>query len=327
LDAAVNAGCPKVIIFDVGGLIERNGEYIMNVCNQWSIVGASAPGEVVLASGPTGLLGLLRTNGNNWTIDHLTLAAGTTEHGLADSLNIGDGGDAAVGEGTGIVLNNTFIWGGDETVSCYPTASDDDPQSDILFWQNDTGVFTTSELCSAVNFIRTIFVHTHERAPKMLGGPFFHANNITANARVGNVQLDPCGGDQGVPESPWQVNVMYNIRANSNTVNSRNVEFIELQTRGCVDAQVYEFGNQVRDHISGWLDCTNHACAVGEFQSADWESSIVAGAYPTGYVPEVITANAAVLEAFSQQVADHVGSRPTNRLPYTQASVVDKMLG
>jgi len=333
LNEAFGAACPKVILFDVGGLIERNGQFTAAVCNQWSVVGASAPSEVTLASGPTNLTGLIETNGNNWTIDHLTVASGSTPTGQADSINIGDGRGSSSGEGHAILLNNTFIWGRDEIVQCFISATD--AQTEILLWQNimgvtldtpNTGAMTTSASCRQLNQIRNIYVHSHERIPFILSEPYFHANNIVANAKFRGPQLSPCLSSP--INNPWRGNWMYNFNAKSDN-SSANQRYLENPGGGvCTTMQIYETGNQVRENNGTLYDCSSHACSGNRdsFNPSVWQTSIISAAYPTGYVPEVITRNQAALEAFAIQIAAHAGSRPTNRLSYTQTRMVDEVL-
>ena len=66
LAAAASASCPKVILFGVAGLIHQNGDTIfMNRCSNWSMVGASAPGNVSVTGARDALIkaatGLLTT--------------------------------------------------------------------------------------------------------------------------------------------------------------------------------------------------------------------------------------------------------------------------
>jgi hypothetical protein len=58
----------------VSGLIYRHGRIRMSNCDNWSVVGSSAPGNATLTGTPENAL--FTTGGSNWTVGGLTLAAG-----------------------------------------------------------------------------------------------------------------------------------------------------------------------------------------------------------------------------------------------------------
>ena len=132
--ASGNGDCPKVILFGVSGLINRGGQVNID-CDNWSIVGASSPGQITL-TGATGAPNFATSRSNDFTIDHMTIAAGDTDiqsggQGNRDAISIGTGGAQS---GNGVFLNNNFIWGADETVQCYPPTGSE--STDVLYWQN-----------------------------------------------------------------------------------------------------------------------------------------------------------------------------------------------
>ena len=115
--AAAAASCPKVIVFDVAGVITQSGAVIMNNCDQWSVVGASAPGNVTLVGAGTESH-LFRSDGSHWTVDHMTFAA-VGGGGTGDSAFVGNYTTSP--DSHGIFLNNNMIWGTDEVLSCSST--------------------------------------------------------------------------------------------------------------------------------------------------------------------------------------------------------------
>ena len=120
LQTAAGAACPKVILFGTGGLYDSGGSSItMKRCDNWSIVGASAPGGVTITGSVNASI---EVRGSEWTIDHLTIAPGDEQ---ITAGNIGNRRAIQYSFGTdvpdekGILLNNDLIWGADETVTCY----------------------------------------------------------------------------------------------------------------------------------------------------------------------------------------------------------------
>ena len=342
LHAALTAGCPKVIIFNVGGLIARGGRTITTNCNQWSLVGASAPGQVVYGGTDSGPL--VNPRGNNWTIDHMIFAAGDESWFAGptsnrDSINLGNA-PTDVNQGHAILMNNTIIWGFDAGIDCYPNLSSPFRSwQRVLFWQNiigvglgighSGGVMTSNPSCADVNIIRTAYVHSNERAPNIRADGWFLSNNLHANINRDVAQISTCLQTGHPYDSPTRMMGIHSLVAKSNTSDSNQGYLENPGGSGCTPHQVYEEGIRVRETNGTVRNCANHSCSGGRdpFNSSVWQSSPITSIYPTGYVPETIPATQAGIEAFADQVLTYVGSRPLNRLPYIQARVIDEATG
>ena len=340
LHDAWQASCPKVILFDVGGLITRNGRTQTNNCNNWSVAGASAPGNIVFGGSDSGPL--LNARGNNWTIDNMIIAAGD-ELWLAgptsnrDSINLGNLATDA-NQGTAIMLNNTIIWGYDGTMDCYPNLSSPFRSwQDVLFWQNiigvglginySGGVMTSNPSCADVSVIRNAYVHSNERAPNIRADGWFVANNLHANINRRPVMMSVCLQTGHTKDNPTRLVAIHNVNVKSDTSFAVQRYLENAGGDGCTTIQVYEEGNRVRENNGTLYNCdSNHACSgnTNPFNAGIWESSPITALYPTGYVPETIPNTQAGIENFASQVLAYAGARPADRLAYVTTRIINE---
>ncbi len=323
LQEAMSAGCPKVILFDVAGLINREGQFGAANCDNWSIVGASAPGAGVTLTGATNSV-LVKTFGSDWTIDHLTIAAGDLSiqptGGLGNRDSIAIGGNKGP-HSNGILLNNNLIWGADETTTCYTPKGNE--QSDMLYWQNfmgiilgGSGLHIIQNTCTTNASIRNFYMNSQNRGPLVRGDGYFHANNVIANFAGRESNILPCQGAATPVDDPVRMQFIHNFHVKGpNGGSSVNIESPGVET--CTTFQLHETGNRKMLDDNTIVNCANNACVSG-LVAGNFVAEISA-VYPTGYVPEIIVNDAAGLLAFTNQVRTYSGARPTSRLAYITA--------
>lgn len=319
LEAATSAACPKVILFGVSGLIRMSGSINTARCDDWSIVGASAPGNVTVA-GSVG--GVVQVRGSNWTIDNLTIAAGDNsvtpgDVGNRDSIQWIDNNSPS---SNGILMNSNLIWGADETVQCYPQPGG--RTDDILFWQDiigkpvgGSGVHIIQDTCRFSNTIRTFYIHGRGRHPLVRGEGYFHANNFTANPGDETVQIRPCTGAYAAQPSTARYEVVNNFLVHGQNSNENREQVAVTSDTSCTNLQVYENGNQTMNDNNSIRNCSNHACAEG-ISSNEFASSPITAIWPTGYVPETVPSSQQGLVNFATLITSYAGQRPNDRLPY-----------
>lgn len=326
LVAALAASCPKVILFDVSGLINLSGNSGITTqrCDDWSLVGASAPSNITL----TGSVNtLLNGTGSNWTIDHMTLAAGDTDitagnTGNRDSLAFEQNTDG----GNVTILNNNLIWGADETTQCYMGGGDGTKNfNDVLHWQNiigypvgGSGVHIIQNTCRTNASIRNFYIHANGRMPLVRADGYFHANNFTANYGYNASQFTPCGGFYAPVDDPVRMQSVDNFYVRG--PNSGGREILYVKDASCTTFNLHEQNNRKMNADQTIVNCDNNACVEVVTGSVNFVSQISA-VYPTGYVPETIVNDAAGLLDFANQVTAFVGARPSSRLAYMTTTI------
>ena len=332
LAAAAAAACPKVILFDVSGTVEFSGNHITTRrCDHWSIVGASAPGQFTLISGDSipSFTGL----GNHWTVDNMTI---TTQDGggSSDSRDVVAFG-TNVEEENIIVMNNNFIWGGDEDVQCYPNAAVS--VSKILYWQNIIGLGWKTEgdgtnhrfahimngNCLQNASIRNLYIHAEGRAPFARPDGYYHANNMTFNSGIQNYVAQPCGGAAEFTET-FRQNIVNNFQLKG--PDSTGHVSMQFQGATCKSStkSVYESGNALQIASTQAIsNCTNHSC-TSKPSEISWADSPITYAQPDGHVPETFDPSSdAELTSFANNLLEYVGARPADRLPYIEGKITE----
>ena len=231
LSAAAAAPCPKVILMGVSGAITQGSSIVFNDCDHWSLVGASAPGNIAVTGGPDNALLVFR--GGDYTVDHMIIAngdstmPGTAGNGSGNRDAISYNGRNAAPASNGIVLNSAILWGPDEANQCYPGASS--KFTGVLWWQDIIGpgghdpngsnhslIHIIQDTCLNASTIRSFYAYNNGRMPLVRADGYFHANNFTADPGIQSVLVQPCGGyyDQST-------NVRMNIVNNLMAVGSR----------------------------------------------------------------------------------------------------------
>lgn len=321
-DAISSSVCPKVILFAVSGVIDLAGWNVGQtaVCDNWSIVGASAPGNVTI----TGASNVgFKPRGSYWTVDNLTITGGSTD----DAVAIAGTGDD---QGYGIILNSTFLWGEDETVSCYPPNGE--TQTNILYWQNIlTTVIGTSpgfqiiqNNCQFNASIRNLYLDGKARFPLVRGDGYFHSNNVHVNAINDFLRIQPCeGGIYGSPEPNTRMAVMDSLFVEGDSTGAAGQSgYIRIwDSTSCTNLTVYEDGNRAMASPGNIVqNCANHGCTSG-FASNEFAGSPISSIHPAGYVSENIGSSQQELVNFAAHVAKYAGARPADRLSYIQTKV------
>jgi hypothetical protein len=289
-EAWQSTNCPKVILFGVAGLITHSANTLQSGnCDQWSVVGASAPDNISI----TGASNVqLKASGSHWTVDHLTVTGGDGDDPFAIT------GDQE-NHSFGIALNNTFIWSRDEGYACYPPAGED--ATNMLLWQN---------------------LISRPYGPTQ-GALFHYVNNIHVNATQDWGRLEVCGSTSGPIANPIRMHFEENLYVQGPGSPSGN-GYIDSDGASCTTLQVYEVNTRAMTDANVIQDCSNHAC-TGGLSAGELFESPIAGVDPTGFVPETIGATQGEIVAFSLLVANHVGSRPNGRFAYTQARIDDAL--
>lgn len=332
--AVADANCPKVILFNVGGRIDltnlgtplRTGSNNQR-CDNWSMVGASAPGNVVVtgaAGGTYGLAAVLQTRGSYWTIDHMTFTGG----GSNDAINLGSNTGVDGNNTHGILMNSNLIWGADEIVQHYTDWGS--PQFNTLLWQNYIGQ-GVDDFAGSVIFqnsarnaggIRNFLNDGWARTPLTRADGTFWANNVMVNQGPnGTMRINPCTGSSPVQpfDQQFRVHVINNMWVSGAQGNITFPSDVPISHHGdsgsCTNPSWYEDGNLYMRNNNTIKDCSNHSCVENGGLKNSLTGSIIAATYPTGYVPEVIASSQQGMVAYATQLKDYVGSRPLDRLP------------
>jgi hypothetical protein len=339
--AAVQSGCPKVIIFDVAGHVDMGSTSVTHNntlagCDNASIVGASAPGQFALTGG--GDSAALEMGGGDITVDHLVV----TTHGRGsnpgsqsrDALSIGwlNGGKA-----NKLFINMAIIWGWDEDFQCYDQGINHLSTGTTL-WQSIIGLggfvdggeshqfaHMNQFTCLQSTHIRNVYIHSAGRTPFTRGDGLLHANNISFNPGVQGLVSQPCGSS-GSSVSNYRVNVINNFWLRGPDSTRAAAGMMDYQSATCKTGTVsiYENGNAVQTAVGQSIEnCTNHGCSWTNAGN-NWAGSPVSYATADGYVPETFnSSNDAELTTFTNNILANVGPRPTDRLSYIQTRVID----
>ena len=337
--AYTSTACPKVIIFDVGGFFDYRTSLSAPMragsnsprCNNWSIAGASAPGNVVIAGrdssvhGGYGLAAVLQTRGSNWTIDHMTFTGGGSNDAIDLGSNTGDSGDNT----NGILMNSNLIWGGDEIVQNNTDWSHS--QHNTLMWQNYigqgccgfSGMIILQNTARNHGGIRNYLNDGFGRAALMRGDGSLWANNLIVNVNSDGARLNPCTGSIANPiDNTVRMNVINNVYASGGqgdtSFPSQDIVTHAGDTGSCTNFSLFEDGNRWRRQSGSLENCANHGCVQSGGWSGDFVGSIISAVYPTGYVPETIANTQAGIEGFANQVFAFAGQRPNDRIPFIQ---------
>ena len=345
LSWALSQSSPKVILFDVAGHVDFgsvNGPYNCGTqqgCDNTSIVGASAPGQFAITGG--GDSSALRLGGSHLTVDHLIVTShgrdGITSSDSRDAINTGWQQN---GKTHKLYLNSAFIWGYDETFQCYDSTSDQ--QNAVQLWQTIVGLpglIDTGDvdhryaqmnhwMCLQSANIRSVYIHNDGRTPFTRGDGLLHANNISFNSGFQNLLSQPCGSNT---VTHYRISIINNLTLRGpDTTMATSKSVAELQSATCKTGTVaiYENGNAVQTAVGQAIaDCTSYNCITGENSSGNtMVGTADSYATATGFVPETFDASSdGEITAFANNILEHVGPRPADRLSYIQTRVVDQI--
>jgi len=107
LRAAVEASGPRLIVFEVGGVIDLGGNRLVISNDNITIAGQTAP-----SPGITLIRGNFTVYANDVVVSHITVQLGDEVEGFPDCVNVSDKGDK------NIVLNHVSVyWSKDENLS------------------------------------------------------------------------------------------------------------------------------------------------------------------------------------------------------------------
>ena len=329
-------------MFNVGGFFDytalgqplRTGD-TNQVCSNYSIVGASAPSNVVIAGRSTelhggyGLAAVLQLRYSNWTIDHVTLTGGGSNDGIDLGSNNGVDGTYS----NGILMNSNLIWGGDEIVQ--HNVDWNTPQHNVLLWQNYIGNGVDGHagailaLHSTRNWtaIRNLVNDHYERGPIASPDGLLWANNLDVNPTRAPIQINQCGpSTSSNADANTRMNFIHNVVAGGAQGDWNNGIITVLNAGNCSNFSFFETGNRWRLSTGTINNCDATNC-VDSNASSSVVSTLRTGTnasgniYPAGYVPETIPATQAGLTSFANQIATYIGARPTSRVPFIQTRI------
>ena len=318
-DAAMGASCPKVILFGVAGAITRDGAVVPNRCDNWSVIGSSAPGEVaLLEAGGSAALFNMKGSIDNWTIGHMLMAGGDKNGGpgSTDTFNmVGQRGPSS----NGIIYNMTLLWGNDGVLDCNPSGNS--PWSNITMWQNiigvplkgAAGVSLMHITCNFMSSIRNFYTHSAGRNPQSTGDGNYHSNNFIANPGYGAMTINLCGS--GNPPASTRIASVNMFMVRGNNSSDREIVSTLGQSTSCGRLTVYETGNAQMNQSQQISNCNNHNCTSG-FSGNELTSNPIAAIEPPGYVPETLVKTQQGLLDFATLITDHAGSHPLTRISY-----------
>lgn len=319
--AAVQADCPKVILFGIAGSIPNSANPLQVAnCDNWSIVGESAPGNITL-TGSNGQQ--FMTHGNHFTIGHMTITSGNNDDALLQ------GGMSQGTSTNGLVYNSTFLWAPQSSaVSCYTPVGQE--QTNITYWQDLLAVGTTAvglhelqNTCTNLDTIRTMYIDSQARVPLVRSDGYFHANNVHVNMQNDFSRVQPCdGGIYGSQPSRVQMEFVNNAYAEGPASNSAgNAGYIRLwDSTSCTTFSLWETGTVAMSNPGNIMrNCTNHGCTGG--LSGHLAASEITSVSPTGYVPETISNSQQGLTDFATLIGTYVGARPNDRFTYIQNKI------
>jgi len=344
--AAMESGCPKVIIFDVAGHVDMNtGELVhagtLAGCDNASVVGASAPGQFAITGGSSSAA--VAFGGGDVTMDHLVVTSSgrsnPTSSGSRDALSMGW---LQGGKSNKLFINMAIIWGYDEVFQCYDKTDGTENSNGTTLWQSIIGLgglidpggedhrfaHMNNFSCLQSTNIRNVYIHSDGRTPFTRGDGLLHANNVSFNSGFQNLLSQPCGSG-GVTWPHYRINVVNNFTLRGpDTTMSTGGSVAELQSATCKTGTVaiYENGNAVQTAVGQAIaNCTNYGCTTGENAAGNtMVGSPNSYTVAEGYVPETFNPSSdAELTAFTNNILAHVGPRPTDRLSYIQSRVID----
>ena len=319
--AAIAASCPKVILFGVAGIITSSGGSTITAnCDNWSIIGSSAPGNITLYGANGSNLIMV---GSNVTVGHLTVPSGSNDDGLSW------GGSPTGQHDNALLYNVSTMWAPvSSTINCYHINPGLDV-TNVLLWQNvlmaetgAVGLHLQNNTCQQTNSIRNIYMDSGARVPLIRTPDYFHANNVAINAVNDFARMQPCSGGILAPaENPWRSSWINNYYAegpaSAGAGNSGYIRHWTQDSLACTTAQVWEEGTAAMSNPGNNIqNCANHGCTGG--LGAIMQGSAISAIHPTGYVPEAIVNTQAGHAAFVAQIGAYAGSRPTDRFTYVQ---------
>ena len=279
LRAAIEAGCPKVILFGVSGLVNVGGvdNVWANNCDHWSLVGASAPGNITVTGAATNNI---HTMGSYWTIDHITITGGVNDDAIAFN-GVGGGNQTH-----GIVMNTNIIWGRDEYTQCYPPAGNE--QNNLLHWQNfiSTGILDApgshiaQNICKFNNTIRNMYTDAKARTPLVRGDGYVHANNVHINMMNDFSRVQPCDGTTGTIDPQVRMEFFDNLYAEGPSSGAAGMSgyIRNWDGQGCTNFQMWEDGNVAMAAPGNVIqNCANHNCTSG---ISGFTSNVIAAVHP-----------------------------------------------
>jgi hypothetical protein len=319
LREALQASCPKVILFGVAGVITNDSKLQARDCDNWSIVGSSAPGNITIWGSNTDIQ--LNTRGNNITIGHLVLPSRSN-----DAISFGR--DSFPYDNI-TVYNSSFMWGDDSaTWECYPQNGQEITK--LMSWQNTfqagfaEGLMILNNTCQDVSVIRSVFMDSKERSPLVRGDGYFAANNVHINMQQWFTRPQPCDGTTYPPFLPvtrmsWINNYYAEGPQAASWRQDSYTQFIGLfggDSGSCTDFQVWDEGTTAMNDYPNQniADCSNHACMSG--LSSYTQGSAITSIHPTGYVPESITNTLQGHIDFVTKIGQHAGARPLDQFAY-----------
>jgi hypothetical protein len=284
---------PKVVVFDIGGVIHLASDLKVSTA-QTTIAGQSAPSPVTLTGGS------LRLRANDLVVQHIAVRPGpgsTPEiNGNRDSITIG-GGEHAV---QGIRVENVSLsWSVDENADIAGNTQNVTLRNSIIAealsnaghpkGRHSMGMLINKDN-QGIAITGNLFVSNMFRNPVIArGSAVFVGNNLIANPAENAIHFYDVPG-----ATPLKASIIGNIVAEGPNT-AKNVTAVQIpddMTR-LADAQIYLSGNQA---MAGPV--TNR----GNFKLAD----VPPVSPPGGFAPPANVRS---------WVLGHAGARPSDRDP------------
>jgi hypothetical protein len=207
----VSAG-NRLVVFEVGGVIDLDGDGISIDTNNVTVAGQTAP-----SPGITLLRGNFSADGSDIVVSHIAVQLGDGVSGYPDASNI---------RGDRIIFDHVSVfWGMDETLSIHGT-------SDVTLYKcliaeglqftgHEDGEHSKGSLINNgtrnLALVGTMYAHNALRTPRVDGGEIFIANDIVYNWGPGwDHQGDRVFSDEELPGCRQCFNLVVSARSDCN---------------------------------------------------------------------------------------------------------------
>jgi pectate lyase/predicted neuraminidase/lysophospholipase L1-like esterase len=296
---AVSSG-NRLVVFEVGGVIDLDGDGISISEDNITIAGQTAP-----SPGITLIRGNLTARGSDIVVSHIAIQLGTDVGGYPDSSNI---------TGDNVVFDHVSVyWGKDETLSIHGvnnvTLYKCLIAESLQFCGHEDGEHSKGSLINKsptnLGMIGTLYAHNAMRNPRVDGGEIFLGNHVVYNWGPGwDHKGDKVHSEEELLDCPQCFQKVVSIRSgcDATLVNS-----VAIQGPDSV-AEYYLAGHNGEGN--GYVDGNIIIDPLGNPLSAVDESEISVLSsppiWPDGYQP--MPADEALYE-----VLRTAGSRPGDR--------------
>lgn len=290
LKEALEAKGPRIVVFEVGGIIDLKGQTLIVREPFLTIAGQTAPSPGITLI--DGMLAIRKTH--DVIVSHMRFRPGD---GLKQEGRKEKDGLTTDGSRDVIVDHCSFSWGTDENLSASGPATPDGASSRITFSNNIIAESLNDSLHTKGEHSMGTLIHDHTRDFAILGNFYAHnrqrnplvmtsstgviVNNLIYNPRHTAIHLARVDRKNGVAQENCRVAVIGNVlRHGTDTVENLSLVIVPMHHRGSAyladnlvwrpdnSAGVPWWGNlTVLDEIPTWPDALRPVTAASTEQN------------------------------------------------------------